>query len=113
VFLFSQHRKLFPSGERFVEADSLTFPAVTRHHSGVYICAADNGFGGENGNPIETEIKLDVQRKLKMSYFALLSFCIQILRRWSKSKRSFTLANTIKPRSFALCTPAPRPKSNG
>ncbi len=54
-----QTRKL-PSGEDVITAQSLSFYPVTRHHSGVYFCNADNGFGP---NPVKAEIKLDVQRK--------------------------------------------------
>ena len=55
-----QERKL-PSGEDTLRGDRITFSSATRKHSGIYICTADNGFGGE---PVEAEIKLDVQRKL-------------------------------------------------
>ena len=47
-----------PSGESALRGLSVTFPSVSRHHSGVYICSADNGFGGA---PTEAIIKLDVQ----------------------------------------------------
>ena len=51
-----------PSGEDFIRGLSLTFTSVTRHHSGNYVCSADNGFG----DPTDTYVKLDVQRKLQI-----------------------------------------------
>jgi len=53
-----KERKM-PTGEDSMRGLSLTYKAVTRHHSGIYICSADNGFG----EPTETELKLDVQHK--------------------------------------------------
>ena len=52
-----------PSGEDFIRGLSLTFTSVTRHHSGNYVCSADNGFG----DPTDTYVKLDVQRELQIS----------------------------------------------
>ena len=49
-----------PSGEESIRGLSITYTAVTRHHSGVYICDADNGFGDISS----ATLKLDVQRKL-------------------------------------------------
>ena len=48
-----------PSGEESIRGLSITYTAVTRHHSGVYICDADNGFG----DTTSAILKLDVQRK--------------------------------------------------
>ena len=48
-----------PTGEDSIEGLSLTYTAVTRHHSGNYICSADNGFR----QPSVANLKLDVQRK--------------------------------------------------
>ena len=55
------HRKerKMPTGEETIRGLSLTYKAVTRHHSGIYICEADNGFGV----PTTANLKLDVQRK--------------------------------------------------
>lgn len=53
-----KERKM-PTGEDAMRGLSLTYKSVTRHHSGIYICSADNGFG----QPTETEMKLDVQHK--------------------------------------------------
>lgn len=53
-----RERKM-PSGEEFIRGLSFTYTSVSRHHSGNYICSADNGFG----EPSETTLKLDVQRK--------------------------------------------------
>lgn len=38
----------------------MTYPKTSRHHSGHYVCSADNGFG----TPTTAHITLDVQRKL-------------------------------------------------
>jgi hypothetical protein len=58
IFFF-QERKM-PSGEESILGLSITFTSVSRHHSGIYICSADNGFDKE---PVETQIKLDVHRE--------------------------------------------------
>ncbi len=58
-----RERKM-PSGEDFLRGASFTYTQVTRHHSGVYVCTADNGFAGE---PTSAMIKLDVQRKSQLS----------------------------------------------
>ena len=57
-----------PSGEDFIRGLSLTFTSVTRHHSGNYVCSADNGFG----DPTDTYVKLDVQRELQ-----IISVCVK------------------------------------
>ena len=49
-----------PSGEEEISGNMITFSQVTRHHSGHYICSADNGFGPQ---PVTAQIKLDVQRE--------------------------------------------------
>ena len=54
---FSSKERKLPGGEDELRGLSLTFPQVTRHHSGVYICSADNGFG----DPVTAIVKLDVQ----------------------------------------------------
>jgi len=55
------HRKerKMPTGEESIRGISLAYKAVTRHHSGIYICQADNGFG----EPSQANLKLDVQHK--------------------------------------------------
>eukprot|EP00096_Caligus_rogercresseyi_P000157 TRINITY_DN1043_c0_g1_i4.p1 TRINITY_DN1043_c0_g1~~TRINITY_DN1043_c0_g1_i4.p1 ORF type:complete len:469 (-),score=111.82 TRINITY_DN1043_c0_g1_i4:484-1890(-) len=53
-----KERKL-PSGEEEINGLSLTFKEATRHHSGVYICSADNGFG----EPTKAQITLNVHHK--------------------------------------------------
>ena len=58
-----KERKL-PSGEESINGLSMTFTSVTRRHSGVYICSADNGFG----EPSTAVLRVDVQRE----YFAFL-----------------------------------------
>ena len=66
-----------PSGEESIRGLSITYTAVTRHHSGVYICDADNGFG----DTTSAILKLDVQRKYLYQFFSLLENI--------KKKRSF------------------------
>jgi len=48
-----------PGGESEVKAEELTFPKTSRHHSGVYTCSADNGWG----SAAQARIVLDVQHK--------------------------------------------------
>jgi len=47
---------VLPSGDKFVEGNSVIIQEVSRHHSGIYICTADN----EVGNPARAEIDLKV-----------------------------------------------------
>ena len=63
----SWHRRerKMPSGEESIRGLSITYTAVTRHHSGVYICDADNGFGDISS----ATLKLDVQRKFTNLFF--------------------------------------------
>ena len=49
-----------PSGEEEIRGLSITFTSTSRHHSGIYTCSADNGFG----RPANATIVLDVQRKI-------------------------------------------------
>jgi len=46
-----------PGGEETIAGTSITFPRVTRHHSGHYICEADNGF---SQLPESKEVRLEV-----------------------------------------------------
>lgn len=48
-----------PGGESEMKAQELTFPKTSRHHSGVYTCSADNGWG----EAAQARIVLDVQHK--------------------------------------------------
>ena len=48
------------NGEEEIFGSKLTFNDVTRHHAGVYLCLADNGFSSE---PEQSEVRLSVQRK--------------------------------------------------
>jgi len=48
-----------PSGEQSVTGLSITYPRTSRHHSGIYHCSADNGWG----SPATATIRLDVQHK--------------------------------------------------
>ena len=56
---WTRKERKMPTGEDNIRGLSLTYQAVTRHHSGIYICSADNGFG----QPSLANLKLDVQRK--------------------------------------------------
>lgn len=47
---------VLPSGDKFVDGNSVVIQEVSRHHSGIYICSADN----EVGNPARAEIDLKV-----------------------------------------------------
>ena len=59
-----------PSGEEEVRGLSITFTSTSRHHSGIYTCSADNGFG----RAINATITLDVQRKVSVSlYYSIRS----------------------------------------
>ena len=42
------NRIAFADGRMEIEADTLTFNKVDRHHRGIYECVADNGYGKVN-----------------------------------------------------------------
>jgi len=46
-----------PDGQDTIQGTSIHFRRVTRHHSGHYICEADNGFGN---SPVAKEVRLEV-----------------------------------------------------
>eukprot|EP00090_Calanus_glacialis_P024545 TRINITY_DN3816_c0_g1_i1.p1 TRINITY_DN3816_c0_g1~~TRINITY_DN3816_c0_g1_i1.p1 ORF type:complete len:511 (-),score=71.37 TRINITY_DN3816_c0_g1_i1:374-1906(-) len=48
-----------PSGEQSITGLSVMYPKTNRHHSGIYSCSADNGWG----SPATATIRLDVQHK--------------------------------------------------
>ena len=55
---------LLPSGEKFEEGNSVIIQDVSRHHSGIYVCTADN----DVGSPARAEIDLKVLCKFFFSY---------------------------------------------
>ena len=72
---WTRKERKMPTGEDNIRGLSLTYTAVTRHHSGIYICSADNGFG----QPTVANLKLDVQRKF-----------YKIGKKYLKSRNEFT-----------------------
>ena len=54
-----------PGGSESMVGKSLTFTKVTRHHSGIYLCSADNGFG----EPGTAQVILDVEREMPFHEF--------------------------------------------
>lgn len=54
---WKRKQRKMPTGQEEMRGLSITFPSTTRHHSGQYICSADNGFG----RPVNATITLDVQ----------------------------------------------------
>ena len=38
-------RRPLPGGEESLSGSSITFPRASRHHTGLYTCSADNGWG--------------------------------------------------------------------
>lgn len=38
-----------PDGSESIEGNELVFENSNRHHAGVYVCSADNGFGERVG----------------------------------------------------------------
>ena len=52
-----------PTGEHSVAARSIVYPVSNRHHSGVYTCSADNGFGEPvNGTVRDTNLYINWRR---------------------------------------------------
>ena len=66
MFFFFQNN-LLPSGEKFEEGNSVIIQDVSRHHSGIYVCTADN----QVGSPASAEIDLKVL--CKFSHFKKIS----------------------------------------
>eukprot|EP00092_Neocalanus_flemingeri_P012338 GFUD01013302.1.p1 GENE.GFUD01013302.1~~GFUD01013302.1.p1 ORF type:complete len:508 (+),score=79.40 GFUD01013302.1:150-1673(+) len=56
---WKRQERPMPSGEESLKGLSITFPKTSRHHSGIYSCSADNGWG----SPATATIRLDVQHK--------------------------------------------------
>ena len=54
--LFFQNKKL-PDGSAQIEATELSFKNVNRHHSGTYVCTANNGFGKAVKEKIHVEVE--------------------------------------------------------
>lgn len=46
-----------PDGQETIQGDTVMFNKVTRHHSGHYVCEADNGF---SSTPVQAEVRLEV-----------------------------------------------------
>ena len=63
---------VLPSGDKFVDGNSVVIQEVSRHHSGIYICSADN----EVGNPARAEIDLKVL--CKFSYLLKDLACFKV-----------------------------------
>ena len=70
-----------PDGSESTKGMSLTFTKVTRHNSGIYVCAADNGFG----EPSTAEIKLDVEREFFLPKYRFDKSSIRDSFRWACS----------------------------
>lgn len=58
--IWRRRERMMPNGEEEIAGSIISFNQVNRHHSGHYICSADNGFGPQ---AVTAEIKLDVQHK--------------------------------------------------
>ena len=71
-----------PSGEEEVRGLSITFTSTSRHHTGIYTCSADNGFG----RAINATITLDVQRKAVFLQILLKYIRFQVTKMPYQSK---------------------------
>ena len=49
--------KRLPDGRKELAADELNYVKVDHHHSGTYVCTADNGFG----EPVKEKIEVDIE----------------------------------------------------
>jgi hypothetical protein len=56
IFHYFLQNNVLPSGEKSSEGNSVLVQDVSRHHSGIYICTADN----QVGSPASAEIDLKV-----------------------------------------------------
>ena len=56
MHFFFQNKKL-PDGSAQIEATELSFKNVNRHHSGTYVCTANNGFGKAVKEKIHVEVE--------------------------------------------------------
>jgi len=57
--VWKRQSRPFVGGQETMNGYSLIFPHTTRHHSGIYTCLADNGWG----SPAEAQVHLEVQHK--------------------------------------------------
>ena len=51
-----QNKKL-PDGRDKIEGNEISFRKVDRHHSGTYVCTANNGYGQEVREKIHLEVE--------------------------------------------------------
>ena len=59
--VWRRREKMMSDGKENYVGNNLHFSKVTRHHSGHYLCEADNGFGP---SPVSRHLKLQVHCKL-------------------------------------------------
>ena len=56
LIIFTFQSRPMVGGQETITGESLTFPRSSRHHAGIYTCAADNGWG----TPATASIHLNV-----------------------------------------------------
>jgi len=78
---------MLPSGEKSMAGVSINIPDVSRHHTGLYICTAENGVG----HPSAAEIDLQVLCKyiMHVGLFSCILTIKPVVSRLSK-KRFFS-----------------------
>jgi len=62
-----KERKM-PSGEDEARGLSMTFTSTTRHHSGIYTCSADNGFGRSTNKTITLDVQHAPEVKTEQTF---------------------------------------------
>lgn len=59
VITWTRVGKHLPDGSTTVVASELVYPNVNRHHAGIYMCAANNGYGQEAKEKIEVVVEYE------------------------------------------------------
>ena len=74
---------MLPSGEKSMAGVSINIPDVSRHHTGLYICTAENGVG----HPSAAEIDLQVLCKyiMHVGLFSCILTIKPVVSRLSKN----------------------------
>ena len=104
---------LLPSGEKFEEGNSVIIQDVSRHHSGIYVCTADN----DVGTPARAEIDLKVlckffqllyhQQKTFPTSILTHVYLFQIRLKLKSIRHGFPLVKVSKLKSHVTFMPSP------
>ena len=78
-----------------VKADQLTFPKTSRHHSGVYTCSADNGWGSAAQARIVLDVQVMIMKLMKVKR-AIMIRLTMVNNCWISTDAQGLFENMIK-----------------